>query len=165
MSTRTFATRSVAILASAGTAATLALLPSAGHAAVHVSYLAAANSTVSYIGPTSGGSCALTGDGSVTSTTTNFTHGTKHKNAAIKAHYTSSDNSADRTTIKGSISSTMTLKKVNNDLSVFDLKTGGSLDDHPRRLRLGLQGLGRGRRRDHLQPVHREEEGDVHPDA
>jgi hypothetical protein len=127
MTTRTFVHRSVAILAATGTAATLALLPSSGQAAVHVTYLAVASSDVDYIGPTVGGTCNLTGSDDVEATPSTFTHGSRAKKSSINAHYTSSDNSADRTTIKGTINSRMTVKKAHNDLRSFELKTGGSL--------------------------------------
>jgi hypothetical protein len=130
MNTRTFVHRSVAVLASTGTAATLALLPSAGHASVKAEYFAAAETSAQYVGPTVGGACTLTsptGSNSVASTPVMFSHGTKHAAVAINARYTSSDNSSDQVHIQGNVSSSLSLKRVHGDLRSLDLKAGGSM--------------------------------------
>jgi hypothetical protein len=128
MSTRTFVHRSVAILAGTGAAAALALIPSASHATVQAAYVAAAETDANYIGPTSGGQCDLSSPASQHETTpVDFSHGTKRRSAQITAKYTSSDNGSDQVTVKGNVSSSLTLKKSHNDLRSLDLKTGGSV--------------------------------------
>jgi hypothetical protein len=128
MSTRTFVHRSVAILAGTGAAAALALFPSVSHASVKASYVAVAETDADYVGPTSGGSCDLSSPNSESDTPpVNFSHGTKHRSAQINAKYTSSDNSSDQVTVKGNVTSSLTLKKSHNDLRSMDLKTGGSV--------------------------------------
>jgi hypothetical protein len=129
MSNRTLH-RSLAGLAGAGAAASLALIPAAGaHAAVHADYVAAGSSDVDTVG-SAGNTCDLTsgpGSDTVTSSPALFGHGTKRRSADLKATYTDSLNTADKVTVKGHIESSMTIKKKHNDLSSFDIVADGSL--------------------------------------
>jgi hypothetical protein len=128
MTTTTLLRRTGVLLVSTGTAAALALLPSAAHASVHSVYGAQGNADATYVGPTSGGTCTLTsGLDSVTTTPTTFSHGTRNKSVSINATFTSSDSASDQVQVKGHLNSTLTIKRSHRDLKSFHLQTGGKL--------------------------------------
>jgi hypothetical protein len=120
--------RSLATVASAGAAASLALIPATGaHAAVHADYVAVGSSDVSVVG-SAGNTCDLTsGDDSATSSPALFGHGTKRRSVDLKATYTDSLNTTDKVTVKGHVDSSLTITKKHNDLSSFDLVADGSM--------------------------------------
>jgi hypothetical protein len=129
MLTRRHAHRSVALLAIAGAAAALTLVPSAGaQAAVQAEYAATGDANANYIGPTSGGTCDRTsGDDGPIGQIRTFGHGTRTSSVDLSATFTSSDNSSDQVKMKGHIDTSLTLKRKHNDLSAFAITAGGSL--------------------------------------
>lgn len=128
MTSTTFLRRSVAVLASAGTTAALALLPSASaHASVAGLYAAAGNAGASYTG-TGGGTCTLTsGSSSTESPVKHFSKGTKSASADLNATFTNSLDSSDQVQVKGHVDSTLTLHKKHNDLTYYQLTVGGTV--------------------------------------
>lgn len=128
MSTRRRIHRSLAILASGGAAAALALIPATGaHANVQAQFFAGGNASADNTG-TGGGTCDLTsGDDSVTTSPIAFTHGTKRRSANLSATFTNSLDSSDQVTVKGHTDSSLTLKRANGDLREFDLTGGGTV--------------------------------------
>jgi hypothetical protein len=128
MLTRRHVQRSVALLASAGATAALALLPAGAHANTQAEYAAVGNAHANYIGPTSGGSCALTsGTDDPFGHVYTFRHGTKRSSVNLSATFTSSDNGSDQTKVKGHIDTSLTVKRKHNDLSGFAMTAGGTL--------------------------------------
>lgn len=128
MTSTTFVRRSGAILASAGTAAALALLPSASaNAAVAGQYAAAGNASATYTG-TGGGTCDLSaGSSSSESPIKTFNHGTRSASADLNATFTNSLDSTDSVQVKGHVDSTLTLHKKHGDLTGYQLTVGGSI--------------------------------------
>jgi hypothetical protein len=128
MSTSMIVRRSVAVLASTGVAAALALVPAGAHASVHGEYAAVGSAEADYVGPTVGGTCALTsGVDDPVGPIHSFSHGTKHSSVDMAETFTSSDNSSDQVTVKGHVDTSLTLKRKHNDLSAFELTAGGSI--------------------------------------
>jgi hypothetical protein len=128
MTSHTRFRRGLAVVAGAGAAAALTLLPGTAHAAVKGLYAATGESDVRYVGPTSGGTCTLTsGDDNPVGKVSTFSHGTKRSSVDLKTRYTSSDNSSDVTTVKGHLDSALTLKRKAGDLKSFALSAGGTL--------------------------------------
>jgi hypothetical protein len=129
MLTRRHAHRSVALLAIAGAAAALTLVPSAGaQAAVQAQYAATGDANANYIGPTSGGTCDRTsGDDGPIGQIRTFGHGTRTSSVDLSATFTSSDNSTDKVKVKGHVDTSLTIKRKHSDLSSFALSAGGSL--------------------------------------
>jgi hypothetical protein len=131
VSTLMFVRRSVAVLASTGAAAALALIPAGGaHAQVKTEYIGIGQAEASFVG-TGGGNCDLSsapGSNEVEGSPVTFSHGTKHVSADLKATFTNSLNTSDTVTVKGHVDSTLTVKRQpNKDLSSFDLTAGGSV--------------------------------------
>jgi hypothetical protein len=129
MQTSLILRRSVAVLASGGAAAALALLPStAAHAGVKAQFGAAGQANASYVGPTVGGTCSLTsGSSSSSSSAVTFRHGTKRKAANLGATFTSSDNSADQVKVKGHVKTALTIKRKGGGLKSLDLTANASV--------------------------------------
>jgi hypothetical protein len=123
MQTSLILRRSVAVLASAGATAALALIPStAAHASVKAEFVAEGESNAQYVGPTAGGTCDLTsGVESPESSGVTFHHGTKHQAVNLGATFTSSDNSADQVRVKGHVKSALSIKRKGGGLSSLDL--------------------------------------------
>jgi hypothetical protein len=130
MTTSLFVRRSVAVLASAGAATALTLVPQAGaHAAVKAEYFATATANAQYTG-TGGFTCDLTsapGSDDVTSSTAAFTHGTKRRSATANATFTNSGVPTDTVKVKSHVDSALTVKKHGRDLSSLTMTAGGSV--------------------------------------
>jgi hypothetical protein len=129
MQTSLILRRSVAVLASAGATAALALIPStAAHASVKAEFQAQGDANAQYVGPTPLGSCDLTsGDGEPESSGVTFHHGTKHQAVNLGATFTSSDNSADKVRIKGHVKSALTIKRKGGGLSALELSADAAV--------------------------------------
>ncbi len=133
MSTSIFVRRSAAVLAAAGAAAAMTLVPAGGaNAAVAGMYGSFGSASADYTGADPAGTCNLVtpGSDSPESVVQNFTHGTRHSSVALDASYTSSTNAADTTRIQGRIDSTLTLKRHLGDLTSFALAAGGKASVH-----------------------------------
>src|ERR1700710_2039517 len=112
MTTPRLVHRSVAVVASAGATAALALLPAGGaHAAVHGMYAAIGNSNVQYTGTGVGGGCTLS-SGAASSQSKIFkpTHGTRRASVNLNATYTSNLVPTDVVRVKGHIDSRLILR-------------------------------------------------------
>ena len=131
MTKSTFIRRSGAVLTSAGVTAALTLgMPLAANAAVHAQFAAAGQADADYTGPTIGGTCDLTsapGTDNVQSSTSTFTHGTRHHAVNLDATFASSDNAADTVRVRGHVSSDLTVRRKHKDLTSFDFAAGGSV--------------------------------------
>lgn len=133
MTTSSIVRRSVAAFAATGAAAALAFVPAgSAHADVAGLYAAIGSASADYTGTTVGGDCnlAVPGTDSVESPVKHFTHGTRAASVNLDATFTSSDNPADTTRVKGHVDSTLTLKKHNKDLQSFSLGVGGTVSVH-----------------------------------
>jgi hypothetical protein len=123
--------RTGVVVTSAAVAAGLTLLsPVAAQASVQADFGAAANANADYTGPTLGGTCTLSsapGTDNVSSSTATFGHGTRNRSVDLDATFASSDNPADTVRVRGHVSSTLTMRKKNRDLTSFDMATGGSV--------------------------------------
>jgi hypothetical protein len=131
MSTSMIVRRSVAVLASAGAAGALALVPAGGaQAQVQAEYAAGGSANAEFVG-SGGGDCNLISapdSDNVLTTPVIFGHGTKHASANLSATFQSSLNLSDQVHVKGHTDTTLTVKRQpNKDLSSFDLTAGGSL--------------------------------------
>jgi hypothetical protein len=128
MLTRKHVHRSVALLASAGATAALALAPAGAHANTQAEYAAVGEAQAHYEGPTSGGTCLLTsGSDDRIGQIHTFSHGTKRSSVSLSGTFTSSDNSSDQAKVKGHIDTSLTVKRKHNDLSAFAITAGGTL--------------------------------------
>src|SRR5215208_3764838 len=121
--------RIIAVCASTGLAAALALLPGgSAQANVAADYQAVGSSSAFYSGSGGGGSCALTaGDDSPRSSEKQFRDGTKHASVSLDTTYTNNLDTADTVHVKGHVDSKLTVDKRHRDLKSFELAAGGSL--------------------------------------
>jgi hypothetical protein len=119
----------VAVLAGAGVAAALTLIPSTGaQAAVTADFAAAGYSSATYTG-SDGGTCELTaGQATSASHPVTMTHGTKRRSVDLRATYANSLDSSEKAKVKGHLDGTLTIKRKHHDLRVVDLGVKGRLE-------------------------------------
>lgn len=122
--------RALAAAVTAGATAAFTVLPAGGaHAAVRGDFGALAQSSATYTGTTSGGTCDLVhGDAGPTSPEVMFNRGTKHRSVDLDATYASSDDpTGDRVRLQGHLDSALTIHRNRRDLTSFDLSAGGTI--------------------------------------
>jgi hypothetical protein len=128
MTTPLLIRRSVAVLASAGAAAALALIPASGaHAGVAANFEAIGQAGASFTGSGSGDCNLSSGDSSVTSNPVAFGRGSKSRSVNLSATFTNTLDSGDRVKVKGNIKSTLTLKRQGGGLKSLDLTANGAI--------------------------------------